>query len=205
MTDDQKDFLRRHGRLSRKSLTELFNDEYGTDYTYVNIKQHCYRLGIEASGNGRFVKGHRPTNTNMGSFLESGKKTRFVAGQRAVNAANVGEVRKTTDGYYRIKIAEPNKWQIMGRYVWEQAHGPLKKGECILYFDGDQANYKLENLRRLSQAEMSRINKLGFYHLPQNLKETAILTVKVDALAKAILNGKLTKITAKELNYGFSI
>lgn len=62
---------------------------------------------------------------------------------------SVGTVRAETnkDGltFYRMKAAD-GRWKPAGRVVWEQHNGPMPKDWKIIYLDGDQSNYNIENL-----------------------------------------------------------
>lgn len=59
-----------------------------------------------------------------------------------------GTVRKEqkNNGYvYRMKTAD-GRWQTAGKVIWEQANGPIPKGFKLIYLDGDNSNYQLDNL-----------------------------------------------------------
>lgn len=61
----------------------------------------------------------------------------------------VGTVRAETnkDGltFYRMKAAD-GQWKPAGKVVWEQYNGPMPDGYKIIYLDGNQANYDINNL-----------------------------------------------------------
>ena len=83
---------------------------------------------------------------------------RFVAGSESEMRAPVGSIRIRTrhkrNGEQRafIKIAEPNKWELLARYNWETQHGKIPRGFSIHHVDHNKLNDALENLRLESKA-----------------------------------------------------
>lgn len=68
---------------------------------------------------------------------------------RNVRRKEVGSVRKTKGkngrSEYKIKIADGD-WRLAGIVIWEEANGPIPDGHQIMYLDGDNSNYQLDNL-----------------------------------------------------------
>lgn len=76
----------------------------------------------------------------------------FKKGNRPKQYEPVGtikEVRK--DGYLKKKIADPNKWELLHRLVWEKHNGPIPKGHNIQFRDGNRKNCTIENLYMISR------------------------------------------------------
>lgn len=106
----------------------------------------------------RFVKGQKPWcyGKKIGSHPNSAR-TQFKKGQNPHNALRVGD-EVCPDGYWKVKIAEPNKWEFKHRLLWKQAHGEIPEGQCIVFRDGNPKNCVIENLECISRAELSRRN-----------------------------------------------
>ena len=47
----------------------------------------------------------------------------------------------TTDGYLKIKIAEPNVWRFKHIIEWEKYHGEVPEGMLISFKDGDGSGF----------------------------------------------------------------
>ena len=50
------------------------------------------------------------------------------------------------------------RWRLLGRVVWEQAHGPLPAGSVLWFRDRDTLNCELANLEAITMAERLRRN-----------------------------------------------
>lgn len=128
-TDEQKEFLRlyypTHGTID---TTEQFNLVFDDDRTQDSISNMCSRLGIKLTD-------------------ETKSKLNNLAGLKHPSY-DIGATRKEVypDGQvvYRVKTKEG--WKTAGRAVWEAAYGPIPKGYKLIYLDGNNQNYKLENL-----------------------------------------------------------
>lgn len=61
----------------------------------------------------------------------------------------LGSVRKTPGKNgrpeYKIKVGD-GQWKQAGIVIWEETNGPIPEGYRILYLDGDNSNYQLDNL-----------------------------------------------------------
>ena len=83
--------------------------------------------------------------------------TEFRPGGQAHNKLPVGSVTIRTDqnGSRRawVKVAEPNKWVLRARVVWERLHGPVPPGKLIHHDDHDSINDSPSNLIALTRKE----------------------------------------------------
>lgn len=137
--------------------------------------------------NGRFEKGHIPFNKGKkwSDYLseesqERIKKTLFQKGNKTSNTKPIGSERIDAKNHYLyIKIAEPNKWQLKHRYLYEQKYGKIPKGYNLIFADGDKYNFDLDNLVLVSNAELLIMNKKGLYKKNKELTKTGSLVAKV--------------------------
>lgn len=57
----------------------------------------------------------------------------FKKGNRPGNTARVGDETLTDDGYIRVKVAEPNRWELKHRLVWEKYRGEIPENGVIRF------------------------------------------------------------------------
>jgi len=103
----------------------------------------------EAAMAHRFQKGHAPANKGKKMSPETYAKvarTMFKKGRPSINHRPVGSERVSKDGYVEIKVAEPNKWRLKHRVIWEQERGQIPPGHNIQFKDGNPLNLAIDNL-----------------------------------------------------------
>ena len=182
-----EDFLRKHEATPRKKLAELFNAKFKVQVSSNGLEQKCRKLGLVCPNNGCFKKGSIPANKGT-KGLTGANKTSFAKGNVPANTRKVGTIstRKDKNGnsYMHIKVAEPNKWQMLHVYIWENRYGKIPKGYCVIFKDKDTLNPRLDNLMLVSRAELVRLNQ-KYAYIDESLKETALQVIKInDAIIK---------------------
>lgn len=176
-------FLKKHETTPRKELATLFNTEFGTNQTDKAIKSKCKTLGLKCGRDGRFQKGCVSLNKGI-KGLKGANKTSFKRGNTPHNAKKVGSIVKHVDRnnytYLRIKIAEPNKWQMLHAYIWEHKHGKIPKGHCVIFKDKNTFNLCLDNLMLVSRNELARLNQ-KYSTIDNSLREVALQVIKIQS------------------------
>ena len=118
----------------------------------------------EAAKAHRFTKGQVPQNKGKKMSTEIYAKvapTMFKKGNTPVNHREVGSERVNVDGYVEIKVAEPNKWKLKHRVLWEQVNGEIPSGMNIQFKNGNSQDVRIENLYLISRAcQMKNENSL---------------------------------------------
>lgn len=194
---EHEDFLREHESTSRKRLAELFNTKFKTEVSVKGLSQKCRKIGLVCPNNGRFKKGSIPANKGKKGFMKA-NKTSFTNGNTPFNTKKVGSIvtRKDKNGslYMRIKIAEPNKWQMLHVYIWESKYGKISKGHCVIFKDKNTLNTRLDNLMLISRAELVRLNQ-KYAHIHESIKETALQVIKISSAIR-----KNTKSQSRKYN-----
>ena len=165
------------------------------------VQSKGYTIGLrkdpewlrEQSKKGWYKKGQSPCNKGKkwDEFMSkegqaASRRTAFKKGNIPPNHKPVGWERKTKDGYWEIKVAEPNVFKARHRILWEQHHGPIPKGVNIIFIDGNTDNIVIENLRAETLAE--KFNRCCSIHttLPPEIRELVQL--------KGALNRQLNKV-----------
>lgn len=135
--------------------------------------EHSGRLGLTNNPGvaTRFQKGHGAWNKGK-PFYAGGRsvETQFNSGQMPHNHVPVGTEVMATDGYLKIKVAEPNAWEWTHRRNWEAVHGPIPQGSLLVFKNGDHTNCQVENLELITRGELMRRNTIHRY--PPELKTT---------------------------------
>jgi len=97
----------------------------------------------------RFQKGHIPWNKGLKGMHYS-PATEFKKGHVSLNWVPVGTIKKRRhkrDGLRRwVKIAEPNVWNKLARFRWENEYGTIKKGDKICHLNRYSLDDRIENL-----------------------------------------------------------
>lgn len=140
-------------------LSKAFNNHFGTDYKRNNIQRVCSLSFSERKPQG-----------NIDS------KGRFKKGERNLNGVHYHKIGEEAifNGFTYVKVCDDlcdknnsnkafNKnWKLKQRYVWEKAHNDVvKKGEVVIFLDGDRNNFDIDNLLKVNRAELVRINQYG--------------------------------------------
>lgn len=129
---------------------------------YPEARAHC------------FQKGHIPQNKGKKMPPEVYAKvarTMFKKGGTPVNHREVGSERVNVDGYVEIKVAEPNKWRLKSRVVWEQAYGEIPPGSNIQFKDHNPLNLSLDNLYIITRAEQMKTQNSLIARYPKELAD----------------------------------
>lgn len=182
-TIEMKRFINdRQCGISRKELTMLFNQVFGTEYSINNISAYCKRNGLRNGSDGRFIKGQQPHNKGVKmskEVYEKAKHTMFKKGNIPHNHKPVESERVNVDGYIEIKIAEPKKWRLKHNVVWEQHNGAIPKGYVVVFLDRNPLNIDISNLKLIRRSELLIMNRYGLYGEDAEINNTATNLAKL--------------------------
>ena len=179
--DEIRDFLRLNNKgRTAAEMTEMINAEFGTSFTAAQIKALRGRMRLDSGLTGRFKKGNVPwTAGKKGLMIPGSEKGWFRKGNVPYNQAPVGTEVMTTDGYLKVKIAEPNVWRHKHVMVWEEHNGRVPEGCCIIFKDGDHRNCGIGNLMCVTRVEHSALNRRGLRSADPELTETGLLVARL--------------------------
>ncbi len=179
-TQTAKEIARAFG-CTRATIKNLINRLRGQGYQ-IPTKENT----------GCFLKGQKAHNKGTnGLYNVGGNRTSFKVGQMPKNHVQVGTIVTTKHkgyNYMKLKIAEPKKWQLYHRYIWEQHHEKIAPKHIIKFCDGNTLNCNIENLYLCSQENNMKQNAIHNY--PEELKEVIRLQTKVKKIIKQKTNPK---------------
>lgn len=162
-------------------------------------REKIQRTGYEASKSpasiaARFQNGSVPLNKGKKVSPEIYAKmqpTMFKKGQTPVNHRDVGSERVNVDGYIEIKVAEPNRWRLKHRLIWEQVNGAIPKGFNVQFKNHNRQDCRIENLYLISKAEQMAKENSFWAKYPKEIQEIIHLKGVVNrAIHKVEKNGK---------------
>lgn len=158
-TLEEEKFIRENykGKLA-KELCDMLHEKFGKEVSELqinNYKRH-YNLKSGTRGKGGFKKGEIPKNTK-----------------------SIGAERVNSDGYTRIKVAEPNVWRLKHRVIWEQHNGKIPKGYCIVFANQDKTDIRIENLILVRNKDKLVAKNRGLLATNEDLTKTGLLVAKL--------------------------
>lgn len=182
-TDEMKQFILDNykGRYNQE-LADLFNQKFNTNITSRTIKSYKANNKLNSGLTGKFRKGQIPHNKGKKmpkEVYEKVKHTMFAKGNVPPNHRPVGSERISKDGYIEVKVAEPNKWRLKQRVVYEEAKGKIPEGCPIIFLDGNKRNFDIDNLRCITRSELLYLNCNGLNN-SNEITETGILMARLD-------------------------
>lgn len=163
-----------HIGIGPKDMTVLLNKTFETNYTYKQLKFYYANNKIDSGLTGQFLKGNRPFNKGI-KGVGGWEPTQFKKGNTPHNYKPVGSERVDTDGYVEIKIADPREWKGKHILIWEKANGPVPKGHAVIFGDGNNRNFDINNLVLVSRKQLLIMNRHKLIQKDTNLTKTGVI------------------------------
>lgn len=192
-TAEEKAFLRSFipGHFSYE-VQRAFEEKFGHRITCSQIKSFKGNNKVQSGMDTRFKKGTVPPNKGKKMSAEQyakSSRTMFKKGGIPQNYRPVGSERVNVDGYIEIKVADPSKWELKHRFVWEESNGKIPAGMNLIFKDNNPLNVKLDNLMLVTRAENMIINHAGVNIYKGIEKEVAVNAIRL----KNAIKNKLSK------------
>ena len=177
-------------------LRKIVTAKFGDVLTQEQLKSFLSRRHIiRFENHGRFEKGHIPANKGKpmsAAVYEKSKRTMFRKGHQPANHREVGSERTNVEGYVEIKVAEPNRWQLKHRVVYENYHNvKLKSTDVVIFLDGNKQNFDIENLALIDRGINAIMNHEGMRCADAEITRTEVNIAKLKK-AIAVAKRKLT-------------
>ena len=167
----------------KEDIRQAFNEKFNTNLTYCQISNAMKRNDITNGIDSKFKKGCVPHNKGKKlppEVYEKIKPTLFKKGHN-FNARPVGSERIDKDGYIMIKIEQPNKWRLKHLHLWEKYNGTAPKNHVVIFLDGDNRNFDINNLALITRAESLYLNKKKLRFNDRELTEAAVNIAKLNS------------------------
>lgn len=174
-------------------IRKAFCARYHIILTEGQIGNFKNKYGVKSGTHGGcFKKGHEPSNKGKPmspEVYEKVKHTMFHIGNMPTNHMEIGSERVNVDGYVEVKVAEPNRWNLKHRVVYEELHKVnLTSNDVIIFLDGNRQNLEPDNLFRMTRAELARYCKEHLYANDRNISRAAAQIAKIKARIGEIKN-----------------
>lgn len=181
--------IKNNAGKSAVEITELLNSTFGKDYTVAGIKGLRARMHLISGLTGCFKKGHIPANKGKKGWCAPGsEKGWFKKGNLPHNHVPVGTEALTSDGYLKIKVAEPKKWRFKHIMEWEKYNGKVPEGCMICFKDGNHYNCSIDNLMCITMAENAILNHQKLRSSSGEATETAVALAKLKIKIQQVKN-----------------
>ncbi len=152
-TIEEKKFLINnvHHRTPQE-LAELFNIEFNRNVT---AKQILY-----------FKNNHG---------LKSGIDTKFKGNPRRKEIGS----EKIHKGYVYIKVAQPDKYKMKHRYIYENTYGKIPDDFSVIFADGNRRNFDIDNLILVKKRELLIMKNNHLIYDDKELTKTGIIIAQL--------------------------
>lgn len=158
----------------------MFNERFDIQLTLFQLKGVLNRYKLKSGRTGHWKKGQPAWNKGKtwDEYMspegqENSRKTCFSADDRSINKSNHNELPIGTEreyrGYIIVKTNNSNRipayigWEFKHHVIYEQAHGKIPKGHIVIFANGNNRNFDIDNLVLVSRAELAVINKNNLY------------------------------------------
>ena len=209
-----------NGRLwtehEKQVVRDMYPDHFASEIARIlgrtasQVQQCAAKLGVKASAErivrsghmssqhpnviaAQFKKGTVPPNKGKKMSAELYARcapTMFKKGNKPHTYRPVGSERVNVDGYVEVKVADPNKWRLKHRVIWEEAHGPIPKGHNVQFRDGNSQNLDLGNLYLISRDDQLRNENSIHVRYPEEVREVIYI--------KAAIKRQITEYNKKK-------
>lgn len=180
-------------------LNETFNLNTNADRVSNEKSKLKRRQGIDLTthiNRGCYKKGNEPANKGKkwNDYLSKEKqkncrKTTFKKGNIPPNRSEIGQEKKTKDGYIKVKIRDGalnGNWVYKHRLVYEQHYGKIPKGYVVMFADKNKENCDIDNLILVSRHEDLIMNNKKLIFEDKDLTKSGHLVAKVIAKTRKL-------------------
>ena len=85
-------------------------------------------------------------------------KMRTLGVKTNLGESLIGSERVLPSGYIQIRTGS-NTWEFKHKIIYEKHFGKLEDNDRVLFLDGDKTNFNIDNLKRVSKAQLVVMNR----------------------------------------------
>lgn len=179
--------------ITSKDLTEKFNKHFSLNLSKQKILATIrrYKMKSRLINTGRFLKNKPPFNKGKKTGVKP--KNGFKKGHLPPSYKPVGSEKIDKCGFIVVKIADPNIWKLKHHFIYERFNGiKIKKGEKIIFLDGDRKNFNIDNLILLTNSEQITLAKMNIdmNNCDIDIMKSYILIAKIKSIIRKLSNSK---------------
>jgi hypothetical protein len=146
----------------------------------IKLQRQAIRNLIVSGKSHRIQKGNIPVNKGQKmspELYEKVKHTFFKKGQMPFNMKPIGYERINAEGYIEVKVREerPN-FEGKHRAIWKQHHGEIPTGHIIIFADGNNRNFDIENLLCVDRKDHAVRNRFRKKYGPEIAESILLLS-----------------------------
>lgn len=160
-----------------EELTDLLNQEFGTEYKESQIRGFVNNQGLISGLDCTFKKGNVPYNKGK-KGIGGWEPTQFKKGNKPHNYRPVGTERVNADGYVDIKIQDGKQqknWKGKHILIWEEHNGSVPDGHVVIFGDRNNRNFDINNLILVSKKQLLILNRKKLIQTNADLTKTGII------------------------------
>lgn len=127
----------------------------------------------------QFKKGHTPWNKGLKGWQKIKPKSLFKKGNLPQTTLQIGTEKTDKDGFVRIKVSndrgdknKSNRWKLKHHVIYQQHHPNITigKDDRIIFLDGNNRNFDIDNLELISKREQLSLAHFGKLNDPEETK-----------------------------------
>lgn len=196
-TDNEKKFMKEFvPEHSYAEIQKAFIERFGWEITIGQVKSYISNNHLNTGRTGCFEKGNVQINKGKkmsAEMYEKAQATMFKKGNIPHNYRPVGSERITKDGYIEVKIADPNKWKLKHKVVWETLYGKVPRGHMLVFMDNDKTNVDVDNLRLVKQSVNLVMNRTGMCNYTGEAKAAAVTLAELNVATSSVKKHRTCK------------
>jgi hypothetical protein len=184
--------------MTRKALTKIFNNKFGTQFSHAAIQAYCSRNGIRKENPTSFKKGFTPWNLGKKGVRLCNSEYFFKKGHN-VNQRPLGATRVCKkDGYQKTKVGHPNKWVLTSHLLIKEKTGKMpQKNNIVRFKDGDNKNLTVDNVVEITRQENNTYNHMKYNDQSKDAQKTIRLVARLLYACNEREKGCLSSIIIK--------
>ena len=158
---------------SYKEIASLMKDKFNYDFKTSQIQSAIKRYGLTTGRTGYFEKKSIPWNKGIKGYMVA-NKTSFKKGIIPQNIKPIGSERiDNREGYTKVKIGE-SKWELKHKVIYEKHYGKVEYGYTVIFLDGDNTNFDIDNLYKVSRHQLLLLNQHKLIYNNKELTKAGI-------------------------------